>query len=414
MKRRHITGAILISALAIAGVLLLWAVAATYRANFQSNAALFSYQKSEVYYLAKRAASRAIYLMNNQPDWIASHTGRGNADTTTPDTLCWVEEISTDQFIMRCEAKVGNHTTQLTIPMLTQDDETTQLFSVAPSQNGGPDVIGRSSTSAGDWSGLPPIPGHDRILSIAPTPNGDCYAIGGTGTQTTLWRYRPGRGWMQMPDVPGGVELSGLSAGGDDRLVCLGSDNSLLILTLGSSASTEMQWTAVPAPSGATLTSLTADRSGAPTTYAAAESSGAARLYLHDETNGWATLYDPPSYAYDPMTGGPLPTGSTTPPNYDGGITADDQGHLFVATNPPGSASVIQQFTPDSPGATTGTWNLLPPVRAMEWTGPASTSNPSGYITNMSNLEMDPQGQLWAQWNKTADEYYVVNIDPSP
>lgn len=414
MRIQRRSGAILISALAIAAVLLLWAVAATYRANFQSNAALFSYQKSEVYYLAKRAASRGVYLMNNQPDWIASHTGRGNADTSTPDTLCWVEEISPDQFVMRCEATVGARTTQLTIPMLTQDDETSQLYSVAPSQNGGPDVVGQTSTSAGIWSSLPPIPGHDRILSIAPTPNGDCYAIGGSGTETTLWRYRPGRGWMQMPDVPGDVQIAGLSAGGDDRLVCRGSDNSLLILSLGSSAGTEVQWNAVSAPSGATLEAVTAVQSGAPTTYASASASGGARLYLHDESAGWAVVTDPPNYAYDPANGGPLATSGSTPPNYDGGIAADDQGHLYVSTNPPGSASVVQHFVPDSPGAATGTWELLPPVRAMEWTGPASSSNPTGYVTNMSNLELGPQGQLWAQWNKSPDEYFVVSIDPAP
>lgn len=411
MKRR--TGAILFSALVIALIMMMWAVAAVYRANFQSHAALFSYQKSEVYYLAKRGISRSVYLMNNDPHWISSHQGKANADESTPDTRCWLEDMGGDRWVLRCEARVGTQLTTLSVPMLTEEDESSQFYSVAPDTGGGPDTVGVSSVRDGNWNSLPPIPGHPQVLSIAPTPNGDCYAIGSDGSQTRLWRYRKGQGWMQMPDVPGGVAISGLSAGGDAWLVCKGGDNSLMMLNLGNTPSTEMAWTRVDAPSGTTLTQVAAAKNGDPRAFASASSSGNPKLYQHD-SGGWKTLPTPLSYEFDPTTGVPRLSSLLAPPNYDGGLASDTDGKLYVASNPPGSASVVQQFLPDAPGASTGTWKPLAPVMAIEWTGADTTANPTGYISNLSNLEVDPDGQLWAQWNSSPDNYSVVRIDPQP
>ena len=42
-------------------------MAATYQANFQTSATRQSYRESELYYLAKRAASRSLNQLNFDP-----------------------------------------------------------------------------------------------------------------------------------------------------------------------------------------------------------------------------------------------------------------------------------------------------------------------------------------------------------
>lgn len=409
--RHRQRGIVLFISLIIALLMMVWAVAATHRANFQSNATLFSYRKSEAYYLAKTALSRGLNSLNTNPGWLATHSGRSNADTSTPDTAVWAE-VSGAQVVLRCEATVETQTTMLSVPVKKLEASDTHIYSIAPSLNGGPDLIAWTTELHDRWETLPPIPGPPRIISCASTPNTDVYALAqASDGKTTLWRYRSGQGWMQMPDTPSGVTLSAVSAGGDKRVVCQGtSNNSLMILPLDSS----LVWDTVPAPTGTSLSDVAADPTGRDYVHVTGITGATESIYVYDlGADSWRQLPQPPPVSYDPVDGTSLPPSGPVP-NLSGGLAVDSGGRVFVASNPPGEASVVYRFDTTSPGSTSGSWTALPPVPAFQWQG-GSLSNPTGFATNLSHLQADDAGSLWVQWSDPASNAYsTIQLEADP
>jgi hypothetical protein len=394
MNRQANRGFVLYTSLVIAFLTMLWAVAAVYRINHQTGATLHSYQKSEVYYLAKQAASRSLAMMNSVPGWINIHTSPDSADTTTPGTKAWVEASGTELVLM-VEATVERKKRTLKIPIIDNSDPSTKLFSLSPSTNG-PDVISWATTAEGDWQGLPPIPGAEIILSTAVTKDGDVFAATGDQSTSILWRYRTGQGWIQMPDLPSGVQLTELSCSGNSHLVGKGSDNTLKVLPLGDSAGVSMTWDSVSAPGGSTLEFVEADPNGSNKTLVTTTTSADPKMYVYNG-GGWVPHA--------------IPTGVD---NLDGGLTVDGDGNAYVATNStiPGVPAVIYKRESTSAGISSTDWEALPPVPAIEWVGGTAT-NPNGFVETIVRIEDDPKdGSLWVQWDNPGgqDQHNLVNF----
>jgi hypothetical protein len=406
---------LLFTALVITAIMMIWAVAATYQANFQTSALRHSYRKSELYYLAKRATSRALNQLNVDPTWLASHNSLANADTSTPGTRCWADSTTPGTLMLRCQASIGSSKESMCVPIVKQDDSDIHIYSIAPSLGGGPDLIAWTTKTKADWESLPPIPGISKILCTTQTPNGDVYAIGQISPGTGLYRYRQGQGWVQLPDPPGGISLSSLSAGGDNQLVCLGSDNSLLVLPLGTSQAQPMQWAAVPPPSGLTLTNVAGEPNGSAVSFATGSTNSGQEVYRYDQASGnWTSLPAPVASTFDAVSGSLQNTGGVVS-DFSGGLVVDKDGRVFAASNPGGgSASVVYAFTPDAPASTTGTWDALPPLPALEWQG-QTVSNPSGFATQVEHLQADDQGGVWAQsTNPTSQSFAIIRFQGQP
>lgn len=415
MKRRRSRGIILFTALVIAAIMMLWAVAATFQTNFQTSATRHSYRKSELYYLAKRATSRALNQLNLDPNWLATHTSLATADDSTPGTLCWVEPGSkAGTLMLRTKATIGNASDFLNVPILKESDTDIHIYSIAPAVNGGPDLIAWTTKTKADWESLPPIPGVTKILSTTQTPGGDIYAVGELGTGTGLWRYRKGQGWVQLPDPPSGVQLQSLSAGGNERLVCRGSDNSMMILPLGTDQSQPMQWKSVDPPTGLTLTNVAAHPGGNGEAYATGTGASGQVVYHYDvASDSWNQYPVPVASTFDPATGAPTGTGGPIT-DFSGGLVAGKDGSVYAASNSAGSASVVYAFKPDAPGSQTGTWSAVPPLPALEWQGDTVTS-PAGYATQVEHLQVDDQGGLWAQSNAASgatQSFSIIRFQP--
>ncbi|MFN8612729.1 MAG: hypothetical protein U0931_34650 [Vulcanimicrobiota bacterium] len=391
MRRR---GSLLFTALAIAAVMMLWAVAAVQQVNFQTRATRHAYRKSELYYLCKQAASRAMDRINRDPSWLATFTSSASADTSTPDTRCWAEPIvgKPQSYNLRCQAQIGDSQDTLTVPLVADSDSSTQVYSLTPSANGA-DLVAWTSRTKDGWGSLPPIPGISKIESVVGTSDGDIYSIGKSESGTSLWRYRRGRGWVRLPDAPGGVQLRSLAANSDQQLICLGSDNSLLIFPLKVNA---MQWDAVSAPSGVNLKEVACSQGSTTRTYVSAQTSGGPKLMAYDQTDStWVNYPTPPAVRIDEATGQASPLGQPAA-DLSGGIAVAASGKIFAASNPGDSPSVIYAFQPDSAGSTTGNWTALPPVLGFTWSGVQAQST-SDYATNLQHLRVDDQGGLWAQ-----------------
>lgn len=408
-------GMILFTALTIAMIMMAWAVAAVQRANQVSSATRYSYRKSEAYYLAKMATSRALNQLNINPNWASTHTQLASADESTPNTKCWIEATSSpNSQVLRCQATVNKQVEYLNVPLLKQDPATSNMFSLTPPLGKGPDLVAWCTTDEGNWAALPPIPGVQRILSTTASPNGDVFSIGENAVGTRVFRYRTGQGWVQMPDPPTGLTLSSISAGGNNQLVCKGSDNSLLILPIGGTGEVSMQWDAVSPPSGTTLAQVAAHPLGRPLTYASATNSGGQPVVYqyNGDSKNWAQYPSPAPVALDAATGAPLPTPAQVS-NLSGGITADKNGVVYAVSNTPNEASVVYAFKPDAPGASTGNWTALPPVPALEWQG-TSIGVGSGFATNLSHVRSDDQGQLWAQQTDLNGRSEIVSLKGLP
>ncbi|MCA9779515.1 MAG: hypothetical protein KC800_22460 [Candidatus Eremiobacteraeota bacterium] len=408
MKRNQKRGIVLMTAVVIAFVLLLWAVAALYRASFQTSSVMFSHRKSESYYLAKRAISRSIYFLNNDAAWVAEHTDRDSADTYTEGALCWVETVN-DQMVLQCEAAVGSQTTALSVPLASNSRTDTHIYSISPSLGGGPDVISWTTENTENWKSLPPIPNSDEILSVVGTDLGDVFAIAKSGSTTILWRYREGRGWVQMPDLPTGVSISELSVGRSERLVAIGSDNTVLMLPISNS----LNWDQISPPTGATLQHLTLPVTSSERAYSVSETGSGPAIHQYDFNAGnWTQLSVPTAAHFDPSSGA-LVSQSGTAPNFEGGIAVDDEGHVFVASNPTGEPSVIYEFQAVAPGSTAGTWRTLPPVPAFQWSADNSTIGANQFSSQLQDLSVDDEGLLWVQWQDPgSDRFSTIQIDP--
>lgn len=395
--RRASRGTIILLALAVTFILMMWAVAAVYRANFVSGAVLFSYRKSEASYLAKRALSRSLYLLNKSSAWATAHNSKATADNSTPGTLCWLEPgSSATTRNLRCEAIVEGHVEMRTVPIQRQTPSSLHIFTVAPSLAGGPDMLAWCSQTAPGWESLPAIPGAEKVLSVAATPKGDiCCIVENPDGETVLWRYRLGRGWQQMPDAPEGVKLSHLTAGGGDSLVCLGSNNAAMVLKTDP-----MGWTEVPAPSGKTLTNLAAHPTDSQYGYATvATGTGTAGVsQVNLSTGQWADFPAP----------GP-PSGL----DLSGGVTADKSGNVYVGENPAAGPAIVHAYRPPAPGDVTGTWTSLPTIPALEWQGGVATS--TGEASGIKNLKADNEGKLWVQWESpTTGKVSIISLPGLP
>lgn len=375
-------GSILFTALAVSSILLIWAVAAVQQANFQSRANLHAYRKSELYYLSKRAANRAVYQLNTNRSWLGQHSGRDNADESTPGTRCWVE-ASGSSLTLRCEAWSGSQHESLDVPLLADSDSSMHVYSVGPSSNGGGDLISWTSRAQDGWNALPPIPGAANIVSVATMPNGDIFAV----AQSALWRYRKGRGWVRMPDTPGDVGLLSVSTG-PDQLVCKSNRNSVLVFPLKG-----MNWRSLPAPEGQTLDTVIAEPNGS----AECLATTAEGIYRHQQGQ-WQALPLPTPVAYDVKSGAALPAAAL---DFSGGIAVGKNGEVYLASNPAGSASFLYTLQ-------AGTWSASPPVHQVAWLDNQATSLP-GYTNRLEHLVTDSQGQIWAQ-TSNADGTQVANV----
>ena len=408
MRSSRKRGIVLITAVVISFVLLLWAVAALYRASFQTSSVMFSHRKSESYFLAKRAINRSIYFLNNDAAWSGQHNSRSNADDYTDGALCWVETVD-GQLVLQCEAAVGAQTTELSVPLASNSRTDTHIYSISPSLGGGPDVISWTTENTENWKSLPPIPGADEIVSVVGTDLGDVFAISQTGSTTLLWRYREGRGWVQMPDLPGGVSISELSVARSARLIVLGSDNSILTLPIDSSLS----WEQISAPGGATLRHVTLPVTSPERAYSVSDTASGPAIHQYEFGAGnWTQLSVPTAAHFDPSSGA-LTSQSGPVPNFEGGIAVDEEGHVFVASNPSGEPSVIYEFRADAPGSTTGTWRVLPPVPAFQWSADESTIGANQFSSQLKDLSVDDEGLLWVQWQDPGSENFsTIQIDP--
>lgn len=379
--RRSQGGFVLYLAVIISLLTMLWAVAAVSRVQHQTGATLHSYRRSEVYFLAKQAASRALALMNANPDWLRVHRSRDNGDTTTPGTTAWIEDNGS-RLTLVVDAELAGKAHTLKVPILRQDDPSTKLFSLSPSLNG-PDVISWATTLAGDWQGLPPLPGSSTLRSVSVTDSGDVYALAEGPDSNLLWRYRTGQGWLQMPDLPENVRLDDISCGGDTQLVGKGSDNTLMVLPLGDTPGVAMAWESVPAPAGVTLDLVKAHPKGTPETFVTGTQPSGPSLWLYD-----GERWDRQALPRDVS-------------NLSGGMTMDRDGNLYVATNPTPATrpATIYQRPPRSSGSSPDEWTALAPVPAIEWVGDTPRA-PKGNITRIESIEADPKdGSLWVQWN---------------
>ena len=389
MKRR---GSVLLAALSIVGILCMWAVAAVHRVNTQTGAIRHGYRKSELYYLCKQASGRALEQMNRDPHWIGRHSSQAEADRSTPGTLCWAEAMPDrpDRLLLRCQAQVGQSRDEMSVPVLTDADSSSRIYSVARGRAGG-DFVAWTSQQKDGWESLPPLPGAASIESVAATPDGDIYVIAG-GQGQALWRYRRGRGWVRCPDAPGKVQISRLAACGNDRLLCLGSDNSLLIFPLREDA---MHWQAVEAPPGMKLTGLASSPNPLPFQCATALSEGGPVLLRYTGESGWERYPTPDQVVYNRQSGLSSHPGQSVA-DFSGGVALDPDGRLLLASNTPSSAAVIYAFNPESPGSIRGNWKPLPPLREVAWqAGDARTA--AGYASRIDHLRTDERGGLWAQ-----------------
>ena len=415
MKPSRRRGVILFTALVIAAIMMIWAVAATYQANFQTSATRHSYRKSELYYLAKRATSRALNLLNVDPQWLAAHHSPETADVSTPGTRCWAESATgpSAKIVLRCRATIGGTEESMSVPILKDSDSDTHVYSITPAVGGGPDLIAWSSKNKAAWESLPPIPGVQKILSTAPSPNGDVFAIGQLSPGTGLWRYRKGQGWLQMPDPPANVSLSSLSTGGNEQLVCKGSNNKLMLLPLSNSQSEVMEWKSVSPPNGIVLGNVAANPSGSAVAYATGAGPSGQVVCQYDKTNdSWTSYPAPVAKTFNNLTGAASGGGGAVS-DFSGGLVASGTGKLFAASNPGTSASVVYAFKPDAPGATTGTWDAVPPLPALEWQG-TDVTNPSGYATKVEHLQLDEKGGLWAQSTSPDGKKFSIIRFPTP
>jgi hypothetical protein len=406
MKRRNNRGIVLMTAIVVAFIMSLWVVAALYRNSFMSSGVLYSYHKSESLFLAKTATSRALYYLNGDAGWLGRHSDKTSGDTSTEGAVCWAETTS-DGIVLKCEARVGAQTTTLSVPLKTLSSNDTHLYSITPSSDGGPDLIAWKTSDGEAWNTLPLIPGSSSIAAVTGAGNGDVFTVatGADGT-SAVWRYRAGRGWVKMPDLPSGVSLTAISVGDSARLVGLGSNNTLQVLNLNAA----LDWTTVPAPAGVTMQDSAMamnDSSKAFVTGIGGSALGASIHRYDFDGASWTEYPSPVAAHFDPGSG-QLAGESGPVPNFAGGIAAGPNGNVYAASNPPGEPSAIYEFQESS-----GEWRVFPPVPNYHWGGTGDIDVDS-FATNLKDLNVDDDGILWIQWQSPTDTTYsTMMIDPN-
>ncbi len=395
LNRNDRRGSALFISISISLILMIWAVAATVQVNQQTKFNLLSSNKTQAHYLAKTGVSRSLFLLNDanfvdpetKQKWAVAHTSRETADRkTTTGVACWLESSGSTQ-IVRSEASYEGHTQLLSVPIAHQGPSPVKLYSIASPDNSGQTAILWTSSGTLGWEALAPIPGYPTVKSVAPTESGDVYSLATNGSQTALWRYRLGQGWVQMPDLPSEVSASQLTACKDAQLVCKGSDKEVYILSLGTEKGVPMEWKSISAPSGMSLDKVSAHVGDSRFLFATMTSSSGAtevsRCTLLDKT--WSKFGS---------IG--LPSGYEA----SGGLTSDDKGTVYLAHNPKDLSgqpqpSQIYGCKTNSQTAPPTTWVKLSGVPAIEFIG-GSPVNPTGkFTTNVSDVTADNQGRLW-------------------
>ncbi len=388
MLKRQKRGIMLVSAIVISLVMMMWVVAAIYQTKHQSNLLLQSHQKSKAYYLAKTAASYSLFYINADPGWPAAHSSRDAAWTGIADARCWVSSGDSGPTLL-CEAKVEGQTHTLRSPRLQVDNKGTKLLSVTTTVDGH-SAIAQNSLLADGWDSLPPIPGMPRVRSATGADNGDIYAVTDrSGKGSLLWRYRPGRGWAELPDLPSGTNIQEVSIAKSERLVARGSDDVLVVLPLDS----DLKWQSYKAPEGTKLDRVSIPCGNSSAAFASASNgSGPTVLKFTFSKSGgdWQELSAPPvAVRYNPTNGEPLTPFSGNVTNFDGGIGANDQGDVYVASNIPDEPSVIYKRKSD------GEWQAFPAIQFHQWKG--EDIDFEGFATVVKDLRVDDQGDVWVQ-----------------
>lgn len=410
MKIKKSQGIVLVTALVVAFIMALWVTAALYRNSFMTSGVLYSHRKSESYFLAKRAVSRSLHFLNSDGGWATRHNSKASADDLTEGALCWVES-SASGMLLKCDATVGSQATSLVVPIKTLDSGDTHLYSITPSVGAGPDVIAWKTAESAVWDTLPPIPGTASILSTTGTGNGEVYSVATAPTgETFLWRYRSGRGWIKMPELPAGVTISSVKVGNSTRLVAMDNQNSLQTLNLNST----LQWEEIPAPDGVILTDATLPVTESEHIYVAGLSTSGASIHHYDvDLGSWVEL-PAPEAAHISQANGEILDQSGPVPNFEGGVAVDPEGNVYAASNPPGEPSVIYKYATDGVGSDNGEWRVLPPVPNYRWDDSGSIAV-DAFAENLLDLNADDEGNLWMQWQSPVDATFstilVENIN---
>lgn len=401
-------GVLLVSSIVVALVMMMWVVAALISTRSQTSNVLQSHRKSKSYFLAKTGVSASLYRINSDATWTGTHNSKANGSTEIAGTTCWVE-TSGSQLVLRCEATVDGQVSSLTVPLLETEDRDTEVLSVTTSADGH-DVIAKNSVSVVGWEALPPLPGLPDIFSATGADNGDIYAVaenpeGGS----LLWRYRPGRSWLQLPQLPTGVSISTVSIAKDDRLIARGSDNSLQVLPLDGN----LDWQSYAPPPGTTnLEQVVFSSVNPKLAYATTEGGDPSTRELwryefpddYSETlapGQWTSIPAPPAAAHFDSSGNATFNGAV--PNFDGGVGTGPNGEVIVASNPPGEPSVLYKYT-----AADG-WSVFPAVKFYQ---NGVTTDPP-LVTSIKDLKVDEDGFIWMQAQATGtDTYSNLRINP--
>lgn len=388
MRVRENRGIMLVSAIVISLVMMMWVVAALLRTKSQTTSVLHSHLKSRSFYLAKSAVSCALFNLNANAAWAGQHNSQANGWTAVTGASCWVEAQDT-QLVLRCQAEVDGQRSNLTVPLRKLEDKGTEVLSVMTTP-AGQDLIAKNAVAEEGWDPIPPVPGMLPIRSVTGAGNGDLYVVTDPreADGCLLWRYREGRGWIELQDPPS--EITDVAVARTDRLVAAASSgNKLLVLPLNAS----MDWQEIAGPSAMeTMTQATIPSGNPASAYALGkDGSGAPVLSRYDFPVGgtpgnWVPLTLPPEAVHFSPTGTPTRGGAV--PNLDGGLGVGPSGEVYVASNPPGEPSVIYKQTGS-------TWEVFPPVRYYSWAGDQPVAG--GLSTTVKDLRVDRDGYVWVQ-----------------
>lgn len=397
------------TALLTVTILTAWVIAATSLVNQQARFLSHADLKSKARCQARTGMSRALARVNEDPDWFTAHQGEAQADTRlTEGSRAWLESAEQpDTYRLRSQARVNGQLEMLTAVLYRRPETDTRFFSLSTTESG-QDYIAWSTANNNSWATLPPISGVRQMTAVTYTASGDVYAL---ASPAGLWRFREGRGWLRMPDPPGGVTLKGLVAGGDQRVVSVGSDGKLMSLEFNPS----LNWKALDPPAGLKVDQATVAQTGDPFGYVTVSSSSEpARLMRVDLTNGQMQAVEGPQARLVGVRSGQPAAASGGPDDFSGGLSLGPRGELYVGSNMAGGASTISRYTPD-PAGNGGSWQTYAPIPRISWQDADSTSLEvnSGYVDNINHLQADDQGRVWVQWSRDGapDEVLVLSAD---
>lgn len=391
-------GVLFITSIVIALIMMLWVVAALLRARQQTATILQSHHKIQANALAKTAMSYALFYINVDAGWLQNIKG---ADPDTPGgpspwkgiegASVWASQSSDGKLTLISKGVVNGQASKITVPLLELEEKDTTALTVMKSTDGHY-MISSNQISASGWEALPPIPHLPKILSATGTDSGDIYAVTDKPEGVNLlWRYRPGRGWIELVDPPeDGME--DLAIWNSKRLVTF-NDDSLMVMPLDSS----MEWRRVKAPAGQLIDRVATAISGSSSVYALTkDTAGKSSLFKYD-------LPDDPKQelkASDWRSGSALPAGVDS---VDGGLGVSSDGKLYIAVNSSDSPSRVFR---QSAG---GEWQELPPVPFFQWSGGVNQtlSLDPPPVQKIDGLKVDDGNNLWVNAKDPHSQAYI-------